>query len=134
MKIEITWVRCLTYEDAQDFTGVIYLHEWNGQPFYWGKAEISHFGGNTRKNLQGKKVSARYSSGYSHWIKGCLQHGAKLYFGLLEENHKVHINDVENFLIKKYRTPNNKKSKVSNDVFTHISHKGTVPECITHSR
>ena len=133
MKIQITWKRSLTYESSRDFTGVIYLHEWNGRPFYWGKAERSHFGGSSRKNHKGEKVAARYNPGYRHWIEGCLQHGGKLYFGQVEEPHSRQLSEIEKYLITNFQTDNNKRKSINNHISFEIEHLGDIPECIKHS-
>ena len=82
--MEINWIKCESYEKAEDYHHVIYLHEWSGKPFYWGIAN-TFFGGN-RRELYGKERSSRYNPGYKHWIEGCLQHGACLFIG--ELNHE----------------------------------------------
>ena len=51
--------------NPRDYSRVIYLHEWNGKPFYWGKAHNSFFGGHKRK-LNGLEASGRYNAGYRH--------------------------------------------------------------------
>lgn len=125
----ITWACHKTYKDACNFTGVIYLHEWDNKPFYWGKAHMSFFGGGSRKHESGKR-SGRYNSGYRHWIEGCLQHGAKLYIGNLDEEAMLHIDDVENFLICTYPGPPdiNKRKRPLKQM--EIVHKGEVPAFI----
>jgi hypothetical protein len=130
MKIQITWIRSLNYESSRDFTGVIYLHEWHGKPFYWGKAERSHFGGSSRNNRKGEKVAARYNPGYRHWIEGCLQNGGKLYFGQIEAKHSKHLGEVEKYLITCFPTDNNKRKSNVNDIAFRIEHHGDIPECI----
>jgi hypothetical protein len=47
--MKITWVCCRSYDEARDYPRIIYLHEWNGKPFYWGKADKSFFGGHMRE-------------------------------------------------------------------------------------
>src|ERR1035438_8174921 len=94
----INWVQCNSYDDAKDYSRVIYLHEWDGKPFYWGKADNSFFGGHKRK-YDGLHASGRYNSGYRHWIEGCLRHGAKLYIGRLDELARTRIDDIENYMI-----------------------------------
>ncbi|EOV0048370.1 hypothetical protein ACWOLU_004365, partial [Vibrio vulnificus] len=63
--MRITWIRCNSYNEAKDYSKVIYLHEWAGEPFYWGKAHNSFFGGHKRKNGD-LHASGRYNSGYRH--------------------------------------------------------------------
>lgn len=127
MKIE--WKRCQSYDEAKDFSRIIYLHEWNGQPYYWGKAHNSFFGGNKRK-MDGLHATGRYSSGYRHWIDGCLEHGARLYVGLLDEEALKHIDEVENYLIHNYGYVLNKKVAVPRKDF-EIDHVGDIPESIS---
>ena len=47
--MKINWIRCRSYDEARDYSRVIYLHEWDGKPFYWGKAHNSFFGGHKGK-------------------------------------------------------------------------------------
>jgi len=74
MNMKIKWIRCHSYEEARNYSRIIYLHEWHGKPFYWGKAENSFFGGHMRAR-DGLKASGRYNASYRHWIEGCLRHG-----------------------------------------------------------
>lgn len=78
-----TWKCCYSYNEAKNYSRIIYLHKWNVKPFYWGKANNSFFGRHKRKrdNLH---ASGRYNSGYQHWIDGCLCNGGVLYIGKLE--------------------------------------------------
>lgn len=123
--MQINWKFCSTYADAKDYSGIIYLHEWDGKPFYWGKAHKSHFGGHKRK-IGGLHASGRYNSGYRHWIEGCLQHGAKLYVGKLDDKDLSRIDEVENYLIHTYGSmmPQKKHAPRRN---LDLEHKGYVP-------
>lgn len=126
--MNITWTRCRTYDEAKNMCRVIYLHEWDGQPFYWGKAHESFFGGHKR-TIDDLTASGRYNSGYRHWIEGCLRHGAKLYVGRLSPEALTNIDEVENYLIATY-------GHVMNTRFTaplrhlNIQHLGEVPASI----
>lgn len=126
--MEIFWHRCLTYDEAKDRRRVIYLHEWDNKPFYWGKAHNSFFGGHKRV-LGDLHASGRYASGYRHWIEGCLRHGAKLYVGELSELALASIDDVEHWLIHTYGHEMNKKVRVP-AVKLYIKHIGEVPASI----
>ena len=125
--MKITWKRCSNYKDACNYTGIIYLHEWNKEPFYWGKAHNSFFGGHKRKH-NASQMSGRYNSGYSHWIEGCLQHGAKLYIGELDTEALYSINKVENYLIYTYPSKMNKKKLIFEEL--NLIHEGEVPKSI----
>lgn len=126
--MQITWNNCKTYEDARDYSRIIYLHEWDNKPFYWGKAHNSFFGGHKRKK-DGLHASGRYNAGYRHWIEGCLRHGAKLYVGVLDEEALAYIDEVENFLIHTYGHVMN--TKVDAPVRRlDIQHAGDVPASI----
>lgn len=127
--MEIFWQQCNTYDEARNHSRIIYLHEWNEQPFYWGKAHNSFFGGHKRK-FDGMNASGRYNSGYRHWIEGCLRHGAKLYVGKLDLEALVHIDEVENFLIHTYGHEMNTRVNVPPKKLL-IEHKGSVPASIT---
>ena len=120
----INWKHCLTYEDARNYTGIIYLHEWDDKPFYWGKAHKSYFGGHMRTYNEGK-ISGRYNVGYRHWIEGCLRHGAKLYIGILDEEALSAITAVENYLIAMY--PSEMNTKKLQPIPLTITHKGDLP-------
>ena len=113
--MNITWKRCLTYASAKASEKVVYLHEWNGAPFYWGLAA---------------NFDTRYNVGYSHWIEGCLQHGGRLYVGKPDKDNMdgFSLEDIENTLIAKYGSVMNKKLKASK--VKEITHSGNVPESI----
>ena len=126
MKIE--WVRCHNYDDAKHFRNSVYLHEWNGEPFYWGKIEKSFFGGHMRTR-DGFRASGRYNSGYKHWIEGCLQNGASLYFGMVHPGVLFTVDEVENYLIDTYPS----KMNVRCDMLKRpviLSHTGDIPMSI----
>jgi len=124
----IDWVQCESYDDAKNHSRVIYLHEWNGKPFYWGKANNSFFGGHKRK-YDGLHASGRYNSGYRHWIEGCLRHGAKLYIGRLDEHERTRIDDIENYLIVTFgHVMNTRIYAVAGDLV--VEHKGAIPDSI----
>lgn len=114
--MEITWEKCDSYEEAKGHSGVIYLHEWSGQPFYWGKVGDSSFG-------------QRYNAGYRHWIEGCLRHGACLFIGKLDQEARNHINDLEKYLICKYGSVMNKQRKKPKTQI-NFEHKGNIPDVI----
>lgn len=127
----LTWKKCLTYEEARNYTNIIYLHEWDGKPFYWGKAHKSFFGGHMRE-IDGFKASGRYNSGYRHWIEGCLKHGASLYIAQVDPNGEYTIDEIENYLIKIY--PSEMPQKLHKSVKTlNISHTGDVPMALLNS-
>ena len=131
--ITLFWSKCLTYQDAKNYTKVIYLHEWSGKAFYWGKADNSFFGGTPRKRkTDGKKCSGRYNSGYKHWIEGCLKHGASLYVAeILENIEEYTLDEIEGYLIVNYGSEmNNRKNSKKNLV---IQHEGEVPETIKNN-
>ena len=130
MKIE--WRQCQTYEEAQDHFGILYLHEWNEKPFYWGKAHKSAFGGRKRL-LNGLYVNPRYALGSRHGIEGCLRHGAKLYIGTLDEEALGCITSVEAFLIHRYGSVMNKPPSATVAPLD-IDHAGTVPASIRHAK
>jgi hypothetical protein len=89
--MKINWKRCRNYGEAQNYSRIVYLHEWRGKPLYWGKAHNSFFGGGMR-TLDGLSASGRYNSGYRHWIDGCLKHGgSRLYIGILDEEARIDV-------------------------------------------
>jgi hypothetical protein len=128
------WNKCLTYQDAKNYTKVIYLHEWFGKAFYWGKVDKSFFGGNKtiERKSDGRNCSPRYNSSYAHWIEGCLKHRASLYIAEMLENPEGYtLCEVEGYLIKNYVSEMNKK-KGSETTIT-IQHVGEVPETIKYN-
>jgi hypothetical protein len=127
--MKITWIRCNSYEEARNYSRIIYLHEWDGKPFYWGKVENSYFGGNKRKR-DGVEISARYGPSYRHWIEGCLQHGGALYIGMLDEEARGRIDEVENYLIHTYGHQMNTKVKAPLSLL-QIEHEGDVPQSVS---
>lgn len=126
--MKIDWVRCLTYDAAKDYSRVIYLHTWDGKPFYWGKANDSFFGGHKRKK-EGLHASGRYNSGYKHWIEGCLRHGASLYIGKLDAAGLAIIDEVENYLTSTYGSEMNVRFYQPVRQL-EIEHAGDVPSFI----
>jgi hypothetical protein len=127
--MRIEWKRCETYKEARDYYGIIYLHEWSDEPFYWGKAEKSFFGGGKR-NKNGLHASGRYNPGYRHWIEGCLRNGAKLYIGKLDQDALAQIDKVENFLIHTYGHVMNTRVRLPTETL-EITHAGDVPASIS---
>lgn len=123
--MKITWIRCATYDEARNYSRVIYLHEWNEKPFYWGKCKDSFFGGGKRK-YDGLHASGRYNVGYRHWIEGCLRHGAKLYVGELDGEASARIDEVENFLIHRFQSDMNTRFTVPSKQM-QLVHEGEVP-------
>lgn len=127
MKIE--WIVCASYDEAKNYSRIIYLHAWNEKPFYWGKAHNSFFGGHKRKK-NGLHASGRYNAGYRHWIEGCLRHGAKLYIGKLDAEALTNMDEVENYLIHTYGHEMNTKVYVPKRDL-NIEHIGQVPPFIS---
>ena len=127
--MEISWQRCDTYAEARNATGIIYLHEWDDKPFYWGKAHRSFFGGH-RRRIGDLLASGRYNSGYRHWIEGCLQHGAKLFIGTPSPDALARIDEVENFLIHTYGHVMNTRVKEPPENL-QIEHRGEAPACLS---
>lgn len=126
--MKITWKRCRSYDEARDYSRVVYLHEWGGEPFYWGKAHNSFFGGHKRER-DGLHASGRYNAGYRHWIEGCLRHGACLFVGILDDEALEIIDEVENFLIYTYGHVMNTRVEEPNREL-QIEHVGDVPYTI----
>ncbi len=130
--MKVNWIRCRSYKEARDYSRIIDLHEWNGKPFYWGKAHKSFFGGGKRRR-DGLEASGRYNAGYRHWIEGCLRHGGRLYIGKLDEEALSCVDEVENFLIHTYgHEMNNKVAAPIRQL--QIEHEGDVPQSIVSFR
>lgn len=127
--MKITWVKCETYDEAKDYSEVIYLHEWSGKPFYWGKAHKSFFGGHKRSR-DGLNASGRYNSGYRHWIEGCLKHGACLFIGKLDAEAIEKIDELENYLIHKYGHVMNARVETPENEMA-VEHCGDIPYTIS---
>ena len=124
----LEWTGCLTYEDAMNHSGIIYLHEWDHEPFYWGIAR-TYFGGSTRA-LGDRRVSGRYNSGYRHWIEGCLRHGARLYVAKIVSGDDSRIQEVENFLICTHgHVANRRETAILTELV--ISHRGDIPASVS---
>lgn len=128
--MQIKWHRCASYDDAKEFSRVIYLHEWDGKPFYWGAAPESFFGGHKRTR-GGLTATGRYTNGYRHWIEGCLKHGGRLYIGVPETNMVERIVEIEAYLILTYPSEMNRKIPTSCRNMT-LRHAGDVPLCLQH--
>lgn len=129
--MKITWTYCKTYDDAKDYQGVVYLHEWDNEPFYWGVADKSKFGGNRQKIDAGSYLNPRYGSSYKHWIEGCLRHGAKLYIGSITEDEGKAVFDVEKQLIHDFPSEMN-AAEISQRIL--IKHEGEIPKSIANAK
>lgn len=127
--MRIIWVRCERYEDARNYSRIIYLHEWHGKPFYWGKAHNSFFGGHKRTQ-GGLTASGRYNAGYRHWIEGCLRHGGRLYVGRLDEEALRCVDELEKFLIHRYGSEVNSRMEPAAQQLL-IQHEGDIPLSIS---
>lgn len=126
--MRITWRRCTAYENAADFRPGLYLFEWDGQQFYWGKIQKSVFGGAARE-IDGIQRNPRYALGYKHLIEGALRHGGRLYTGTIEGlDEYIGLGGVEEYLIREFPTPLNESQGGSQAL--DIEHIGDVPECI----
>ena len=123
----LRWTRCASYEDAKDHSWIIYLHEWDGRPFYWGIAR-TYFGG-SRRVLGERQVSGRYNQGYRHWIEGCLSHGAKLYVASIAEGDASRIQEVENYLICTFGHEANRR-ETAVPVELDLIHVGDIPSSV----
>jgi hypothetical protein len=131
MKITIEWKVCRSYKEAEDFQNGVYLFEWwNGRPFYWGVVDKAIFGGNPRK-VNGVKVNPRYGRSYKHLISGFLRHGGMLYFGKLnyKKDKKFVLTNLENFLINKYPSEENKEVEPVTGKL-EVIHIGNIPSSI----
>jgi hypothetical protein len=126
--VQIDWIQCQNYDEAKNYSGVIYLHERDDKPFYWGKADNSFFGGHMRE-LDGLHASGRYNSGYRHWIEGCLRYGAKLYIGKPEDQARSRVDDIERYLIHRYPSVMNDRVTPPAEPLT-VRHVGSVPASI----
>lgn len=84
--IHVLWERVNSHEIAQSKTEAVYIFDWHDSPYYIGMLGKAKFGGN-RQRIQGtnKYLNPRYGSSYRHLVEGCLEHGAKLYFGTFPE-------------------------------------------------
>ena len=125
MQITIKWTRCRRYKDAENYQQVVYLHEWNGQPFYWGLCGKTVFGGVKRK-VKGVKRNPRYHISYRHWIEGCLLHGGSLYVGKVLRRARISLKEIEQALIAQYPPEMSPKRGTSLKPMT-ICHTGEVP-------
>jgi hypothetical protein len=114
--MRIEWICCQTYDEAKKHSRVIYLHERDGKPFYWGKAGDCSFG-------------VRYNSGYRHWVEGCLRYGAKLYIGQPDDETRCRVGEIENYLIHRYPSAMNTKGTQPLKTLS-IDHSGDVPAFI----
>lgn len=126
--MKICWKKCSTYEEAKNFTGVIYLHERDGKPFYWGICNKSIFGGNKRR-IDNKLINPRYGSSYRHWIEGCLRHGASLYVGKPIDCGNHDLKDIELSLIAQFPSKMNPEED-PHKIISKIEHIGDRPSSI----
>ena len=78
----------------------------------------------------GSSFGKRYNPSYKHLIEGCLRHGACLFIGKLDEEARKHIDDLENYLICKYGSVMNERSKKPTTQI-NFEHKGNIPYTIS---
>ena len=128
--MKITWKRVCSYEEAKDFFEIIYLHEWDGSPFYWGIVDGAKFGGTKRKGDPNDR-NGRYGPSYAHWIEGCLQHGARLYIGQVENKGEYSLDQIEAFLIARYPSKMNKRKRTVLTI-QEIGHYDDVPQSVLY--
>jgi hypothetical protein len=98
LPLELEFKRITSYDNAKNLTNAIYIHEIQGKSLYVRKLEKSCFGGTTRRE-GGIKKSARYCTGYRHWIDAALCSGRKLYVSELKDMAS-HINIIEETIIR----------------------------------
>ncbi|ODP35161.1 hypothetical protein A9762_12220 [Pandoraea sp. ISTKB] len=127
----ITWKEYKTYAEAMDCQNCLYLHEWNGEPFYWGHT-TTFFGGNARLSPMGKRRAPRYAASYRHWVEGALRHGARLFIGVPDENSLSRLADIERYLIIRFRSSENLKVRRPEDDsgLDSMTHVGCVPDVL----
>ena len=126
MQITIEWTRCRRYDEAKNYHQVVYLHEWNGRPFYWGVCDKTVFGGNKRK-VKGVERIPRYATSYRHWIEGCLLHGGSLYVGKVLGRVRISLKEIEQALIAQHPPKMSQKGGNGLKPMT-ICHIGEVPK------
>ena len=130
LEIKIQWFECFSYDDAKDFHSCVYIHEWDGNAYYVGMIGKSVFGGPRRKLEDGEMRNPRYGPSYSHWIDGCLEHGARLFVGISTDMKAIRlIKTVENELIGMLNPIKNKATNNSS-VRLVLKHSGKVPSCL----
>ena len=112
--ISLDFKRIKSYDNAKDFTNSIYIHEINGKSLYVGKLAKSCFGGTTRRE-GGIKKSARYCTGYKHWIDAALSSGSRLYVSELKDMAS-HINIIEETIIRYIFLKTIKHQEYSNSI------------------
>jgi hypothetical protein len=116
----VTWTRCGSYEEARNYGACVYLHEWSGKAYYVGKVDRTFFGG-------------RYGPSYRHWIDGCLEHGARLYVGSLDNEGQGVLDAIESILIEALNPPKNvRRTDLKQDIALH--HIGEVPAQLQEQR
>lgn len=124
--ITITWTEYKTYAEAMDCQNCLYLHEWDGKPFYWGHT-TTFFGGNARRSPIGMRKAPRYAASYRHWVEGALRHGGRLFIGIPDENSLSRLVDIERYLIHRFRSEENLKVRLPEnasglDSIVHVGH------------
>ena len=115
--INVMWTRFISYEEVRNQSSCVYLHEWFGKVYYVGIVR------------RGTWFGGRYGKSYSHWIDGCLEHGAKLYLGTIDDTDKDFLDTVEALLIKRLEPPKNVRKPYPRYEIT-LSHSGVVPSSV----
>jgi hypothetical protein len=114
--IAVNWNQYNAVKEALNQTKGIYIHDWDKKPYYIGKL--------------GTTFKVRYSPGYRHWVEGCLEHGARLFIGVVETGGSISdeiLENVERILIKQLRPMKNITQK-NPYLILNLFHKGIVPE------
>lgn len=111
----IKWKRYNSYDEASSDTSKgIYIHDWQGKPYYVGMLSGSTFG-------------TRYISAYRHWIDGCIEHGARLFIGSVVQTDVEYIESIETIVIQLLNPLKNRIRKLP-QAKLHLIHEGQVPE------
>jgi hypothetical protein len=117
--MNVVWSKVKSYEETKLRKNCVYIHVWNKSLYYIGKAENSTFSG---------EANSRYNVAYRHWIDGCLDHGAELYFGSPEA--AIDVSTLEETLILAFLPKKN--TDISFGILNFgIFSSGAVPEEIS---
>lgn len=113
--VVIEWKQYTSWVEASsDLNKGLYIHDWSPtKAYYVGKLQRATFG-------------RRYNKGYSHWIDGCIEHGARLFIGSVNQADSKYIESIESTIIQFLKPIKNHMRKLPKDKL-HVTHKGQVP-------
>ena len=77
--MQLQWRRCLTYDQAKDFSKVVSTSMNGMKSHSTGVYVTAPSSAGIAAQLMEIGMNPRYGLSYRHWIEGCLRHNGSLY-------------------------------------------------------